>query len=122
MRLLKRILKCRCQLFLRSGCLAFCLFFFSILVNQRIAHFRKDEEKKELYLIHSDHHHLQFVTSGLTDTSFNTTCSLNADRRGPNQRVIGYSIFGNLSHPNVFRQYLKPFVKTLKEIPFRYPG
>jgi hypothetical protein len=54
--------------------------------------------------------------------SFNSTCSLAADGRGPNQKVIGYSIYGNLSQSHVFRQYLKPFIKTLKEIPNRYPG
>jgi hypothetical protein len=101
---------------------AFFLFFFSILIYQRIAHYSQDEKRKEFYLNHSGDHHLQFVTSGLTATSFNTTCSLTADRRGPNQKVIGYSIFGNLSHPNVFHQYLKPFLKTLEEIPLRYPG
>lgn len=60
-------------------------------------------------------------TSAPTCT-FQSTCSCTADLRGPHQRVIGYSIYGNLSHPDIFRKYLAPFKETLKIIPAIYPG
>lgn len=53
---------------------------------------------------------------------FKSTCSYSADQRGPNQRIISYSIYGNFSHENLFRKYLIPFKDTLKSIPSIYPG
>ena len=56
-------------------------------------------------------------------STFKSTCSAAADRRGPHQNVIGYSIYGkNFSEPKFYRKYLKPFTDTLKTIPVRYPG
>ena len=122
MRLLDRISKCRCQLFVCICSLSFCLLTFSIFLTQPGVHYGKAEKKTKIFSNHSDAHRFQLMISGLSVPSFNSTCSLEADRRGPNQKVIGYSLFGNLSNPHIFRQYLKPFVKTLKEIPLRYPG
>jgi hypothetical protein len=56
-------------------------------------------------------------------TSFRSTCSAAADRRGPNQNVIGYSMYGrNFSEPKFYNLYLKSFSETLKTIPIKYPG
>jgi hypothetical protein len=56
-------------------------------------------------------------------SSFKSSCSAAADRRGPHQNVIGYSIYGgNFSEPKFYRKYLKPFTDTLRTIPIRYPG
>ena len=63
------------------------------------------------------------TTTEQTSSTFKSTCSAAADRRGPHQNVIGYSIYGkNFSEPKFYRKYLKPFTDTLKTIPVRYPG
>jgi hypothetical protein len=55
--------------------------------------------------------------------SYNSTCSLAADGRGPHQNVISYSMYGkNFSDPNFFDLYLKSFTEILASIPARYPG
>lgn len=51
-----------------------------------------------------------------------STCSHAADLRGPHQRIIGYSIYGDLSQTDVVRKYLIPFKQTLRIIPVKYPG
>jgi hypothetical protein len=63
-------------------------------------------------------------TADVKQTStFKSTCSAAADRRGPHQNVISYSIYGvNFYEPNFYRKYLKPFTETLRTIPIRYPG
>ena len=63
------------------------------------------------------------TTTEQPSSTFKSTCSAAADRRGPHQNVIGYSIYGkNFSEPKFYRKYLKPFTDTLKTIPVRYPG
>ena len=63
------------------------------------------------------------TTTEQTSSTFKSTCSEAADRRGPHQNVIGYSIYGgNFSEPKFYRKYLKPFTDTLRTIPIRYPG
>lgn len=51
-----------------------------------------------------------------------STCNEGADLRGPHQKVIAYSVYGNLTQPDVNRRYLKPLVKTAKTILRVYPG
>lgn len=51
-----------------------------------------------------------------------STCSLTADRRGPHQKVIAYSIYGDFSQKEVVNRYLKPLRETIKTIPSIYPG
>lgn len=60
-------------------------------------------------------------TADVKQTStFKSTCSAAADRRGPHQNVISYSIYGdNFYEPNFYRKYLKPFTETLRTIPIR---
>jgi hypothetical protein len=56
-------------------------------------------------------------------SSFKSTCSVGADRRGLNQNVISYSIYGkNFSDQKFYNLYLKSFTETLRTIPIKYPG
>ena len=54
--------------------------------------------------------------------SFKSTCSSAADKRGPNQRVITYSLYGNFSREDVFNKYVSPLKRTISLIPLIYPG
>jgi hypothetical protein len=112
---LRRILSCSYVLLFRIRYLALFILIFASLVTLFINRDKQVIYQKQLF------GKLSSVDCHLP-TSFNSTCSLAADGRGSNQKVIGYSIYGNLSQPHVFRQYLKPFIETLKEIPNRYPG
>ncbi|XP_059351552.1 uncharacterized protein LOC130689401 [Daphnia carinata] len=53
---------------------------------------------------------------------FQSVCGHHADRRGPHQKVIGYSLYGNLSAPVFASKYLKYFNETLYSVPTAYPG
>jgi hypothetical protein len=53
---------------------------------------------------------------------FHSTCSPDADRRGPRQKVIAYSMYGDFSRTDVVHKYLKPFKETINMIPLIYPG
>ena len=65
----------------------------------------------------------RLVSTTTIKRSFNSTCSLAADGRGPHQNVISYSMYGkNFSDPNFFDLYLKSFTEILASIPARYPG
>ncbi|XP_046640966.1 uncharacterized protein LOC124326279 isoform X2 [Daphnia pulicaria] len=63
------------------------------------------------------------ITENSLATSFKSTCGAAADRRGPHQKVIGYSMYGsNFSDPKFYNKYLKWFGETLRTIPMKYPG
>ena len=51
-----------------------------------------------------------------------STCSEQADLRGPNQRIISYSVYGNLSDPYIIQRYLKPMLSNIEDIHELYPG
>lgn len=51
-----------------------------------------------------------------------STCSEQADLRGPNQRIISYSVYGNLSDPYIIQRYLKPMLSNIENIHELYPG
>ncbi|XP_045028866.1 uncharacterized protein LOC116920980 [Daphnia magna] len=53
---------------------------------------------------------------------FKSVCSRHADRRGAHQKVIGYSLYDNLSSPIFARKYLRHFNATLHTVPLAYPG
>jgi hypothetical protein len=53
---------------------------------------------------------------------FKSTCSYAADRRGPNQKIISYSLYGNFSGHDHIRKYVLPLKETLNSIPLIYPG
>ncbi|XP_046637085.1 uncharacterized protein LOC124315451 [Daphnia pulicaria] len=54
--------------------------------------------------------------------NFNSACSHTADMRGPHQKIIAYSIYGDFSRKDIVHKYLKPFRETLSKIPYIYPG
>lgn len=55
--------------------------------------------------------------------TFNSTCSAEADSRGPGQKVIAYSIYGDFSDSSTARRYLSPLEKTVNQvIPAFFPG
>jgi hypothetical protein len=53
---------------------------------------------------------------------YNSTCSLASDKRGPHQRVIAYSLYGNFSLADVSNKYFEPLKNTISLIPRIYPG
>ena len=53
---------------------------------------------------------------------FKTTCSQDADRRGSNQKVFSFSLFGNFLEANMSRRYLKPLEVIAAEINNYFPG
>jgi hypothetical protein len=65
---------------------------------------------------------LQLYQSQLKPESSNLTCSHSAYLRGFNQKVIGYSIYGDFTRMAVVEKYLYPFGETLRMIPLVYPG
>jgi hypothetical protein len=44
-----------------------------------------------------------------------------ADRRGPNQKIVTYSLYGNFSREDHVTKYVIPFGETLKSVPSIYP-
>jgi len=50
------------------------------------------------------------------------TCSEKSDLRGPNQRIISYSVYGNLSDPYIIQRYLEPMIDNINNIRHLYPG
>jgi len=49
-------------------------------------------------------------------------CSEKSDLRGPNQRIISYSVYGNLSDPHIVQRYLEPTIDNINNIHRLYPG
>ena len=95
-----------------------CLIFFWSLVEilffyQFVTYNYKGEEEK-IGAINNNIH--------LKDLMFNSTCSRAAHHRGPRQKVIAYSIYGDFSRTEIVGKYLKPFRETIKDIPIIYPG
>jgi hypothetical protein len=116
------ILNCSHNLFFRFHRLFIFFFIFASIATLLRIYDKLVIQHRKLYAYDSGDLRFQLKIAALRVATFNSTCSLEADQRGPNQKVIGYSIFGNLSQPHIFLQYLKPFIKTLTEIPIRYPG
>ncbi|XP_046459065.1 uncharacterized protein LOC124205651 isoform X1 [Daphnia pulex] len=87
-----------------------------VVINEfQIIHFKHLQGEKKLLVVSAAN---EFPSAG----QFNSLCSLDADRRGPHQKVISYSIYGNFSQTNVSNKYLKPFGNTINAIPVIYPG
>lgn len=50
-------------------------------------------------------------------------CSRKADRRGPKQNVISYSLYGNFSDPSHYNRYAAPLINyILSNVTQVYPG
>lgn len=99
----------------RSRNLALCLVtFVSLVVLLVIHHGSNRHEGKSLVVVDDS----QFQLAN----PFNSTCGHASDLRGPNQKVIAYSIYGDFSRLELVRKYLHPFRETLNMIPLIYPG
>ena len=57
-----------------------------------------------------------------SDDQMVSYCSLEADRRGSNQNVIAYSLYGNFSDPKHFERYAEPIKFILPKMKQFYPG
>ena len=62
------------------------------------------------------------VTTDLHNNKFVSYCSCKADRRGLNQNVIAYSLYGNLSNHDTFTRYVDPIKMIIANISQFYPG
>lgn len=60
---------------------------------------------------------LETSTELVDVTLYNCTCGSAAARRGPHQKVIGFSIYGDLSRVDIVQKYLLPLKETIKTIP-----
>ena len=56
------------------------------------------------------------------DPVLSSYCSLEADRSGPHQNVIAYSLYGDFSDPNHYARYAEPIKYILSNISQVYPG
>ncbi len=54
--------------------------------------------------------------------SFRSTCGDEADARGPNQSVIAFSLFGELTDVTLFVRYVLPLKALAANISRAYPG
>ena len=75
---------------------------------------------KQLEIIYFKHFHPH--RKPLVREPAHSTCNEHADQRGPHQKVIAYSVYGDLTQPHVNRRYLKPLLETTKRIVHIYPG
>jgi hypothetical protein len=89
---------------------------FSIINEFQIIHFKHRLRGKTRPLVVLTAN--EFPSGG----QYNSLCSSDADRRGPHQKVISYSIYGDFSRSEVVEKYLNPFRKTIIAIPVIYPG
>lgn len=51
-----------------------------------------------------------------------STCSCEADLRGPNQSVVSFSLYGDLTDPAVSDRYIRPLRALTANISRIYPG
>ena len=73
-------------------------------------------------IVNGDQHRSSQICSADTKQQFASLCSCKADGRGLHQNVIAYSLYGNLSEPNIFRRYVDPIKSTLDTVKRVYPG
>jgi hypothetical protein len=83
------------------------IFVFFQFVTYKL----NNEKEKQFAVTNVDHRVL-----------LKSTCSHAAYQRGPHQKIIAYSIYGDFSRAEVSGKYLKPFRETIKMIPIIYPG
>ena len=98
----------------------FCLvLFFVILIVFVFMYYSPVIKQLEIiYFKHFHPHRKPF----LVREPAHSTCNEHADQRGPHQKVIAYSVYGDLTQTHVNRRYLKPLLETTKRIVHIYPG
>ena len=98
------------------GVLAILSFFFfaSVYFNDEKSHYREILSQRLA--------HFKWPNQIDSDGQMVSYCSLEADRRGPNQNVISYSLYGNFSDPKHFERYAEPIKFILPKIKQFYPG
>lgn len=52
----------------------------------------------------------------------NSTCNKRSDRRGYHQRVVAYTLYGDLTQTDVAHRYLMPLAETTRKIPQLFKG
>ena len=57
-----------------------------------------------------------------TDQCCQSTCGSVADARGPNQNIVSFSLFGNLTDPALSTRYVLPLRALVANISRAYPG
>ena len=66
---------------------------------------------------------IQPPDSGFSSETENSTCDQYSTGRGPNQRVVSYSFYGDLSkNPEVGRKYFSQIGQRAEEVKSLYPG
>ena len=91
------------------------------VVNRIAAHHQQDEDS----FVIEPSQQLNFQRENKEDEdeqNFVSYCSYKADRRGLNQNVIAYSLYGNFSNENHFTRYADPLKIILSNISQVYPG
>lgn len=53
---------------------------------------------------------------------FKSKCSRKADSRGAHQKVVSYSLYGELSDPAINEKYVKPLIENARNLPSLLPG
>jgi hypothetical protein len=97
----------------------FCLvLFFVILIVFVFMYY--SPVIKQLEIIYFKHFHPH--RKPLVREPAHSTCNEHADQRGPHQKVIAYSVYGDLTQTHVNRRYLKPLLETTKRIVHIYSG
>lgn len=76
----------------------------------------------KLYSEHVARYVQRSATVSHTDSDFVSMCGGNADDRGPHQKVIAYSLYGNFSMKTVLDRYFNPFKVTIDAVHQYFPG
>ena len=71
---------------------------------------------------HQSNLNLQRKSAEEQNNKFVSYCSYEADRRGLNQNVISFSLYGNFSNERHFTRYVDPIKIILSNISQVYPG
>ena len=104
----------------------FIITILSLVIVSGILFIISNNQTHSSSSIHSkslnDQNHLQPDNCQEINYDFVSFCSCKADRRGLNQNVIAYSLYGNFSDPQHFTRYVDPFIILLTNITQAYPG
>ena len=76
---------------------------------------------EEIQIYHLEHTQIRRKSS-IKVPNFHSTCNPNSDTRGFHQQVIAYSLYGDLTRPDLVRRYLDPLKDTIDIIYNHFPG